>query len=249
MPAEESMNDTVVIVTGAEPLDPDTVGTLPAEAIVIAADGGVDHALAAGLSPGGVIGDLDSISPEGLVWAEAHATIQRHPEGKDQTDTELAVGVAAAMHPARLILIAGGGDRLDHTFAAIGALGAPELTGIPLIECWWGRQYARVLHGPGRAAIHLTEGARVSVLALHGPCTGVSVSGTRWELDREALPALIGRGISNLAESDTVNVELTTGVLTVFIGPGTDQPGLAPPISTPTLNDAINQTESSEEQS
>ena len=79
---------------------------------------------AAGLTPAGLIGDLDSMSEEGLAWATQHATIERHPIDKDATDTELAVAFAAGMNPARVVLVAGGGDRLDHTLAAIGALGA-----------------------------------------------------------------------------------------------------------------------------
>ena len=38
------MNDTVVIVTGAAPLDARAVAAIPSDAIVIAADGGLDHA-------------------------------------------------------------------------------------------------------------------------------------------------------------------------------------------------------------
>ena len=144
------MNDTVVIVTGAAPLDARAVAAIPSHAIVIAADGGLDHARAAGLTPAGLIGDLDSVSEEGLAWAKQHATIQRHPIDKDATDTELAVAFAAGMNPARVVMVAGGGDRLDHTLAAIGALGASVLTSVPLVECWWGGQYLQVVHGPAR---------------------------------------------------------------------------------------------------
>ncbi len=119
------MDETVIVITGAEPLHPSAVAALPPNAIVIAADGALDHALAAGLIPAGLVGDLDSISAAGLAWAEQHATIQRHDPDKDQTDTELALAMAADFNPARLILVSGGGDRLDHTFAAIGALGQP----------------------------------------------------------------------------------------------------------------------------
>jgi thiamine pyrophosphokinase len=213
------MNDTVVIVTGAEPLDPLVVERVPHDAIVIGADGGLDHALAVGMIPAGLIGDLDSISPEGLAWAQEHATIQRHPVGKDHTDTELAIAFAAAMQPTRLVLLAGGGDRIDHTFAAIGALGAPTLTSVSVVECWWGHQYARVLHGPTRATIHTEPGARLSLLALQGPCTGVSIVGTTWELERAELPAVVGRGLSNVAEKDTVEISVSLGVLTVFVDP------------------------------
>jgi thiamine pyrophosphokinase len=237
MPAEEPMNDTVVIVTGAAPLDARAVAAIPSHAIVIAADGGLDHARAAGLTPAGLIGDLDSVSEEGLAWAKQHATIQRHPIDKDATDTELAVAFAAGMNPARVVMVAGGGDRLDHTLAAIGALGATVLTSVPLVECWWGGQYLQVVHGPARVSIRTatpsgpspgtssgTPGpeTRISLLAMHGPCTGVTLSGTRWELERAELGPLVGHGLSNVAIGPDVELAISTGILTVFIDPPPD---------------------------
>ena len=64
---------------------------MPRGAVVIAADGALDHALAAGLEPAGLVGDLDSISDAGLDGRAQHATIQRHDPDKDHTDTELAL--------------------------------------------------------------------------------------------------------------------------------------------------------------
>jgi thiamine pyrophosphokinase len=231
MPAEESMNDTVVIVTGAAPLDARAVAAIPSDAIVIAADGGLDHARAAGLTPAGLIGDLDSVSEEGLAWAKQHATIQRHPIDKNATDTELAVVFAAGMNPSRVIMVAGGGDRLDHTLAAIGALGAPVLTSVPLIECWWGGQYLQVVHGPARVTIRpgttlatssttpTGSETRISLLAMHGRCTGISLSGTRWSLERAELGPLVGHGLSNVATEADIELAISTGILTVFVDP------------------------------
>ncbi|HEX4984023.1 MAG TPA: thiamine diphosphokinase [Ilumatobacteraceae bacterium] len=223
------MNDTVVIVTGAAPLDARAVAAIPSHAIVIAADGGLDHARAAGLTPAGLIGDLDSVSAEGVAWAQQHATIQRHPIDKDATDTELAVAFAAGMNPARVVMVAGGGDRLDHTLAAIGALGATVLTSVPLVECWWGGQYLQVVHGPARVSIRVgtssEPGTRISLLAMHGPCTGVTLSGTRWQLDRAELGPLVGHGLSNVAIGPDVELAVSTGILTVFIDPPPDPDG------------------------
>ena len=139
------MNERIVIISGSAPLDRHVVEAIPEEAIILAADGALDMALAAGLEPGGLIGDLDSVSAEGLAWAQRHATIARHPTDKDHTDTELALEFAADMDPAQLTLI-GGGDRRDHTLAAIGALGAPRLTSVPVIDGWWAGQHFDVVH-------------------------------------------------------------------------------------------------------
>jgi thiamine pyrophosphokinase len=235
MPAEEghgNVNERIVIITGASPLLPEIVARIPDDAIVLAVDGGLDHALAAGLQPSGLIGDLDSITEEGLAWAARHATIDRHPTDKEQTDTELALAFAAAMDPLHLTLI-GGGDRLDHSMAAIGALGAPVLTSVPTIDGWWGDQHLEVLHGPGKTTLRVVPGSTLSLLALHGRCQKVTIHGAKWELDKITLEPMIGRGISNEAPdaggSDDrielgvdVEVSLSSGVLTIFDVPAVE---------------------------
>lgn len=209
-----------MVVTGAEPFDPHVIDDIPNDAEVIAADSGLDHALSAGLTPSTVVGDFDSISEAGRRWAEANATVVSHPVDKDATDTELALAIAADRNPDHLILVSGGGDRLDHTFAAIGSLTSSVLVSVPVLEARWGTERIRVLHGPGRATIPTTVGATVSVLALAGPATGVGLAGTKWTLDGEDLGSLVGRGVSNVAIDDTVTVTVTTGVLAVFHSAG-----------------------------
>ncbi len=215
------MNETVIVVTGAAPLDPDAVAELPHDSIVLAADGALDHALAAGLTPAGLVGDLDSISPAGLAWAERHATISRHDPMKDRTDTELALAMAADLDPGRLVLVSGGGDRLDHALAAIGALGHPGLTSIPEIDGWWGGQRFHVLHGPGELTLEVEVGAVVSLLATHGPARDVTIRGVRWPLDHHELRPLVGLGVSNVATVEHVEIRLGGGVLVVFVHPST----------------------------
>jgi thiamine pyrophosphokinase len=207
-----------VVVTGAAPISAAAIAAVPTGAVVIAADGALDHALAAGLIPAGLVGDLDSVSAEGLEWAQVHATIDRHDPDKDRTDTELALRMATGLHPNRLILI-GAGQRLDHTIAAIGALGHPRLTSLPVIEGWWGEQALRVVHGPGRARLVLPAGTTLSLLALHGTCSSVSIDGVRWPLDRAELHPVVGLGVSNVVTDEHVDVRLLSGVLTIIITP------------------------------
>lgn len=213
------MNETVVVVTGAAPLDEDAVAEVPHDAIVLAADGALDHALAAGLTPAGLVGDLDSISPEGLAWAQHNATIAQHEPDKDLTDTELALQVAVDFAPSRLVLLSGGGDRLDHSFAAIGALGHRSLTSIPEIDGWWGDQRFHVLHGPGTLRLEIETGAIVSLLPTHGEAGGVTITGVRWPLDDDDLAAMVGHGVSNEVVDEHVEIRLHRGVLTIFVRP------------------------------
>ena len=227
------MNEHIVIITGASPLDADVIDRLRSEAtqhtVWMAVDGGLDHALAAGLEPTHLVGDLDSVTEEGLAWAARNADISRHPTDKDQTDTELALTLASKFDPERITLV-GGGNRLDHTIAGIGALGSLGLTSVPVLDGWWDGQHLRVVHGPGSATLRLVPGSTLSLLALHGPCERVTLSGARWELDKFDLEPLVGMGVSNeVPDADEpvdVEVTLSGGILTIF-----DDPVLEPAMS------------------
>ena len=61
----ETVN-TVAVLTGSEPLDPVAVAAADGADRIVAADGGLDHARAAGLIPDVLVGDLDSVSADGL---------------------------------------------------------------------------------------------------------------------------------------------------------------------------------------
>jgi thiamine pyrophosphokinase len=59
---------------------------------IFCADGGTYHALALGLRPEMIIGDLDSLTAETVAQMEAAGvTLRRYSENKDQTDLELAL--------------------------------------------------------------------------------------------------------------------------------------------------------------
>ncbi|MGA9276307.1 thiamine diphosphokinase [Ilumatobacter sp.] len=219
------MNEHIVIVTGASPLPDHVVRAVPPSAIVLAVDGGLDVALEAGMRPSGLIGDLDSISDGGLAWATAHATIARHPTDKSETDTELALAFAADMNPDRLTMV-GGGERLDHTIAALGALRARKLTGVPVLDGWWNGQHLDVIHGPGRRELALQPGSLLSLLAIGKSCHEVGVSGVRWPLEGHRLEPVVGLGVSNevTADDGIVAVTVSGGVLTIFDTPADSQP-------------------------
>jgi thiamine pyrophosphokinase len=209
--------DTVVVITGAAPLDRRAVAAIPRDATIIAADGGLDHARAAGLEPTILVGDLDSISAIGLAWASEHTEVIRHPVDKGATDTELAVAHAATLEPRRILLVAGQGDRLDHAVAALGALGAPELAAAGSLEAWWGSDQLHVVHAPGHVELDLPAGTVFSVLAMHGPCEGVTVTGARWPLHDDPIPPLVGLGVSNQVADPPAVVGVKDGIVTVIV--------------------------------
>ena len=105
----------VVVVIGGGSLPSRVTTDVDDDAIIIAADSGLDHAVAAGLRPSVLVGDLDSISAHGKMWAYAHELeIEEHPLDKDATDTELALLRATRVDADSLLVFGAAGDRFDH---------------------------------------------------------------------------------------------------------------------------------------
>ena len=207
-----------VIVTGGCPLASGAVQHAPPGAFVIAADSGLDHALEAGLRPDLVVGDLDSVSPAGVAWAREHRVpIEVHPTDKDLTDTQIALEAASVRQYDHVLLLSGGGDRLDHSIGAIVALGHPSLGTCRAVRAIWGTARNHVLHAPGYWEIPIETGATFSLLALHGASERITLAGARWPLADATLEPASTRGISNVAVEPTLRLTLGLGVLTLVI--------------------------------
>jgi thiamine pyrophosphokinase len=197
-------------------LSPDALIGLPADAYIIAADSGLDHALAAGLRPHLVVGDFDSVKPETLAWAAAEGIeIEQHSPDKDNTDTELALAAARTSRATDVVLLGGGGDRLDHSIAAITALGHQSMAAFTTVSARWDTTMISVLHAP-RAITFATElDATFSLLALHGACSGIDVDGGLWPLSDAELQPGSSLGVSNRTTANELQIRVRTGVLTV----------------------------------
>ncbi|MFP5077475.1 thiamine diphosphokinase [Rhizobium sp. YIM 134829] len=168
-----------------------------AGARVIAADGGMRHAAALGLTPEVWIGDFDS-SSEALSAAYAGVPREPYPPAKNETDGEIAVAEAIARGARRLILAGAlGGERSDH--ALMHLLHAVELSERGYeVMLTSGEEEAYPLQD-GRLSVDLPPGSLFSVLGLD-PLKGLSIDGARYPLSAFDLPFGASRTISNVAE-------------------------------------------------
>jgi len=206
----------VVMIGGAAP-HPGVMTRLPDDRIVIAADSGLDHARALGLHVDLVVGDLDSVSASGLAAAEAEGVpVERHPSAKDAIDTELALEAALVRGAGRIVVVTGGGDRLDHVLGGLFVLAHPMLRDV-VVEAWVGPAYLRALQGPGRAELEGPAGTYVSLLPIHGTADGVTTAGLRYPLHAESLDAGSSRGVSNEFLGGAACVSVQRGALLVVI--------------------------------
>ncbi len=208
-------DEVVVVVSGGAAPRPETAFAVPPGARVIAADGGLDHALALGLDVSTAIGDFDSVGAAALDSAtSAGIELVRHPEAKDATDLELALDAAVALDPARVLVLAGEGGRLDHLLATLLLLGSERYAGVQL-DAEIGEASAHVIRTERELAGQ--RGQLVSLLPLHGPAEGVWTAGLAYPLAGETLESGSSRGVSNVFADDTARIRVERGVLLVVV--------------------------------
>ena len=175
------------------------------EDYIIAADGGVRHTCALGITPNAILGDFDSLEfvPENA---------QVFPVEKDDTDAMLAVrhGLKRGF---RHFLLYGGldGPRIDHTLANFQLL--------QFLADHGARGYligkdsiATVLKN---GAVHFAPGAQglISVFCIGQAACGVTLTGLQYPLENAVLTAGHPLGVSNHFMKRGACVQVTDGSL------------------------------------
>ena len=203
--------EVVVVVSGGEPPDSRAALAVPHGAPVVAADKGLEHAHSLGLEVMLAVGDFDSASPEAVARAVSAGTrVQRHPREKDATDIELALDAAAAMDPARILVLAGEGGRLDHQLSTLLLL-ASDRYARAQVDALVGSTWVHVVRGA--RTLEGTPGELISLLAVGRAAAGVTTDGLEYPLRGETLEAGSSRGISNVFAADTAHVSVEDGAL------------------------------------
>ena len=179
----------LICLIGGGAVDFEAVQDLVARgAILVAADGGADHARALGLRPVAVIGDMDSISPE---TRDQFGDVLHHIPEQDSTDFEKSLRV---LDVAGIIGFGFLGPRADHGLAAMQALARHQ--GAPVIL-----QSAQdvVFHLPvhREMAFELPPETRVSLFPFAS--VACAAEGLRWPLDGLTFDPMGQIGTSNKA--------------------------------------------------
>jgi thiamine pyrophosphokinase len=184
------------------------------EPYVVAADAGAATALAFGLRPNVVIGDLDSIDGATLARLKADGVaFETFPRDKDATDGELAVQRALQTEPAELILLGFlAGPRLDQAVANVLLLVRISVPVTMLDE----HNECVLLRSGEERAWRPDADEIISLIPLGRSVDGVRTRGLRWPLDGERLELGDTRGISNEPVSAAdVGVSIERGLLLI----------------------------------
>jgi thiamine pyrophosphokinase len=206
----------IVVVAGGERVPTPLPGEV-ANAIVVAADSGLDGAFDAGLPVSVAIGDFDSVSSTALERAGREGVrIERHPAEKDQTDLELALHEAIRLGATDVIVLGIGGGRQDHLLANLLVLGAPFLASCRVTAYVAG---ARVHVVRGGAVVELVGavGETVTLVPVGGPGVGITTTGLKYSLRDDRLEPGTTRGVSNVIEQSPATVALAEGVLLAIL--------------------------------
>lgn len=162
---------------------------IPADALVIAADGGLRHADAIGVSPHVILGDFDSL---GYVPQDARV----FPVEKDDTDAMLAARYGLAQGCGFFLFYgAMDGPRLDHTIANFQTLAFLSRHGATGVMA--GRDYLATVISGQTIAFPETAGGIISLFCLGEDAAGVTLQGLQYPLHNAVLSAAFPLGVSN----------------------------------------------------
>ncbi len=193
--------------------------------LVIAADGGANWLAAMDLGADLLVGDLDSASPEAVrALEEGGCQVVRHPERKEATDTELALGEAMARGATRITVLGAIGGRIDHTLGNILLLALPGLEGLA-VRLFDGVSYLSLVRG--EACVRGEKGDLVSLLPIGGDAHGIRTEGLEYPLRGETLRLGPARGISNALTGPEARVSVEEGCLLMVHTPLTNLEGSA----------------------
>jgi thiamine pyrophosphokinase len=173
--------------------------------VLVAADGGGDRALAAGLMPRAVIGDFDSLTPAARA---AIPSDRQHPiPEQDTTDFDKAL---RSIRAPFVLGLGFSGARVDHGLAVFHTL--LQHPGQPCVIL--GAQDA-VFLSPPEISLRLVPGDRLSLFPM-GPVTGES-TGLRWPIRGLHFAPQTQIGTSNEVSAPQVRLSFDAAHMLVIV--------------------------------
>lgn len=185
--------------------------------LLIAADRGIGFCRRNHVFPTHIVGDFDSGSGEDLKWFQAREEIEVQvfqPE-KDFTDTQIALELALKLGAEEIRILGGTGTRIDHVLANIRILKICADRGI---FCTLEDEHNRIYLKENSFIIPRAEqfGTYISLFALGGPVTDLTLEGFFYPLDRYRMEGDDPLGVSNEITESVGKVYFSSGTLLVI---------------------------------
>jgi len=173
------MEEAVIVSGGEGPLRPFPLDRLVQDRLVIAADSGLDLLISHGLRPHYLVGDMDSLQYSDYGQMESQGiVVRKYPQDKDETDTEIALALADELRVSRIMLVGGGGGRLDHLMNIVNNF--QKSPGV--LEWFTAREWIHKVIVP----VELTSRGNetLSIVPLGRGPWKIKSMGLAWELDQ-----------------------------------------------------------------
>lgn len=179
---------------------------LPADPLIIAADGGRAYLEKRGLAPHMTIGDFDSLGyvPQG------ERVVQLNPV-KDETDMLSAINLGLEQGCNTFYLYGGTGGRTAHTIANLQLLAMLARRGCRGYLCA-GQELFTALH-KGSISFSPRSQGYLSVFSLTSRCAGVTERGLKYTLEDALLTYDYPLGVSNEFTGQPASISVQEGVL------------------------------------
>ncbi|MCF6334201.1 MAG: thiamine diphosphokinase [Spirochaetales bacterium] len=199
----------ILFTGGAAPKTDFVRDELKTADMIVAADSGFDTAIGMGIVPEIVLGDMDSIKDVSVFEDYPDLRVLSYPCDKDKTDTELGLLLLRDNKMDEIVLIGGGGGRMDH-FLGIVFLFDREIS--PDI---WYTDSTKFQKIKGRIQVSLGIGKEVSFFPCGSqPCQMVS-AGLKWPLNGFVWEKG-DMSISNRVTEDPFVIEMLKGQLVLL---------------------------------
>ena len=181
---------------------------------VLAVDGALDLLRDAGLCPDALVGDLDSVTEEGLERFRGDGGLVDHQPDQETTDFEKALDHLAGKDVANADVIGHHGGRIDHLLAALHAAlrysGRIEVRFLDPLGTGW------IVSSGGEKVLTGTRGRSCSIIPLL-PSEGVTLAGFRWSLESANLAPGIAISCSNIVNSAEAVIRVREGALFIYL--------------------------------
>lgn len=176
---------------------------------ILAADGGADGALAAGVTPDAVIGDLDSASPRAQKLLAQVPFL--HVKRQDNTDLEKALDWLVLQKFDECLIVGATGGRLDFTLGNFLSV-YPYLDKIKLT--FIGQKW-HIFPLTRSFVFSARKGARMSLIPLRD-CKNITLKGVKYRLNR-ADWQLGQTGLSNEITAKKTEVLFDSGYMLMYL--------------------------------
>lgn len=178
------------------------------DAFLIAADGGLRHTRALGLTPDAVLGDFDSLG-----YTPRGANV--FPVEKDDTDAMLAVRLGLEKGCGEFLLYGSlDGPRLDHTVANFQTL--QYLADRGAVGYLVGNTTLVTLVKNGQITFPAGKSGTISVFCMGADALGVTEEGLYYGLKAGTLSSGFPLGVSNHFTGDPARISVENGSLLVL---------------------------------